>query len=121
MMDFYSDTYDQTVHAFGNDLEKILPKEYAFNSFAKIYGLNKVNHFDFCLNLFLSTGIMHDTGSCFGLRQRDWQNRADLGYWLRITYSRNPKQMVRGVKIFRQFKRQYLRNPSDFYLTGNIY
>lgn len=118
---FYNKNYDQVKKIFGEDIDTILSKEYAFNTFIKIKGMEKVNFFDFSLNLFLSTGIMHDCGPCFGLSQNEWQKNPDLGYWFRISFSRDLDKMEKAINIFEQFKKTFLSCPDKFLLTNKNY
>mgnify|MGYP001584406536 FL=1 len=117
-MSFYSKNYDLIEKILKNDLEILLPKESAFNTFVKISGLDKVNIFDFSLNLFLSSGIMSDAGPSFGLRQSDWEQNKNLGYWVRITFSAKPSDLKNGLQRLSSFKREYLLNPERFIHTN---
>lgn len=117
-LSFYNENYDQIETLFDSDDIQLLPKEYAFNTFLKIKGMENVNFFDFSLNLFLATGIMHDCGPCFGLSQERWQNDPYLGYWLRISFSRDLEKVKKAINIFKQFKNIYLANTDNFLLLG---
>lgn len=115
---FYSQNYDLIIETLGKDLDVILPKQSAFNTFIKVKGLDGVNIFDFTLNLYLATGIMSDTSPCFGLKQSIWESNPSLGYWVRITYSAKPNNLKRGLKILKNFKNKYLLHPEQFIHTN---
>lgn len=116
---FYSQNFDIIRQVLGDDIEVLLPKQSAFNTFVKIKGLEGVNIFDFTLNLYLSTGIMSDTSPCFGLNQFIWENDPKLGYWLRITFSAKPADLKRGLKLLKKFKNDYMLHP-ERYLHTNL-
>jgi aspartate/methionine/tyrosine aminotransferase len=121
MMQFYEGVYQDIVPAFGKDIEKIMPKGCAFNTFTKIRNMDNVNIFDFTLNLYLSTGILHDSGPCFGLSQIEWETNNKLGYWMRISFSRDKEKMEKGIQTFKIFKELFQRNPGLFMVTGKHY
>ncbi|HEX8965258.1 MAG TPA: pyridoxal phosphate-dependent aminotransferase [Patescibacteria group bacterium] len=113
---YYEKTYDEALSILKNDIEIILDKTVAFNTFIKIKDLENINYFDFCLNLFLTTGVESQIGPCFGLTQREWQENKNLGFWLRLSFSR--ETFLEGVKTFVEFKKLYLKNKSKFLKTG---
>lgn len=115
---FYSDIYDVLPSYFKDDLEIILPKQSAFNTFVKLNHINNVNLFDFNLNLYLSTGVMADFGPCFGLSQREWETNPYLGTWLRITFSSPKDKIADAITRLCIFKREYLRAPEKFIHTN---
>lgn len=118
---FYNDNYNQINNLFNSDNYQLLPKEYAFNTFLKIKGVESINFFDFSLNLFLSTGIINECGPCFGLSQDRWQKDPYLGYWLRISFSRDLSATRKAINIFKQFINIYLTYPDKFLLTNKVY
>ncbi len=120
-MKFYSDSYDVALDLLKDDIDYALPKQTAFNTLVKIKGLEKINYFDFCLNLFLTTGIETQIGPCFGFDQKKWQSDPNLGYWLRITFARDRKTFIEGIKKFREFKKVYLENQNKFLKTNRYF
>ncbi len=119
LMKLYKKMYDEALTIMGNDIEKISDKTVAFNTLIKIKGLEKVNYFDFCLNLFLTTGVESQIGPCFGLTQNEWQTNKNLGFWLRLSFSR--ETFLEGVKAFVAFKKTYLENKDKFLNTGLMF
>jgi aspartate/methionine/tyrosine aminotransferase len=116
-MEYYSDTYDLILNLLKDEIEMTLPKTSAFNTLIKIKGMKDANYFDFCFNLFLTTGIETQIGPCFAFNQLKWEQNPDLGFWLRISFSRNKKMFKEGIERFIEFKNLYFKNRARFLKT----
>jgi aspartate/methionine/tyrosine aminotransferase len=119
-MRFYSARFDDALELLKNEIVISMPKKSAFNTFVKIKNLEKVNQFDFLLNLYLTTGVKIEIGPGFGLIQKRWETEPELGFWLRITFARDRNTLTTGLKKFIQFKQTYLAQKNKF-LTTNLY
>jgi aspartate/methionine/tyrosine aminotransferase len=117
---YYSDTYDMVLDLFGKEVEMILPKTCAYNTLIKLKGLENVNFFDFCFNLFLTTGIESQIGPCFAFDQFTWQKNPAFGFWLRISYSRDQEMFKEAIIRLIEFKKIYLENKDKFLKTNII-
>lgn len=117
---FYKNEYMRVKSLLKNEIILETPTKAAFNTFFKIRDLDDTNYFDFCFNLYLSTGVYTQIGPAFGLDQKTWQESRELGFWLRITFARDRKMMTEGIKRFIEFKKIYLNNPKKFIRT-NLY
>ena len=116
----YGDYLDLVLETLGNDIESFVPKTTAFNTFVKIKGVEKTNFFDVCLNYYLCSNVVTQIGPCFAFDQENWQRSPNLGFWLRISYSReNKRKFIVSLKEFSEFKKIYLNNP-DKYLRTNL-
>ncbi|MBN1263227.1 MAG: pyridoxal phosphate-dependent aminotransferase [Candidatus Pacebacteria bacterium] len=115
---YYSQMYDRAIRILKKDLITRTPKISAFNTFIKIRGLEKINQFDFCLNLYLCTNLVTQIGPCFAFDQKRWQTDPELGFWLRLSYSRDKEEYAQGLKLFLKFKKLYLANPNKFLKTN---
>lgn len=120
-MKFYSDSYDSALKILKDDIEISPSKITAFNTLVKIKGLENVNYFDFCFNLFLTSGVESQIGPCFAFDQNTWQKNKDLGFWLRISFSRDPKIFLNGIQKFKEFKKIYLENQDKFLRTDLLF
>lgn len=120
LLQFYSNNYDNCLSLLKDNIDISLPKQSAFNTFVKIKGLDKVNMFDFLLNLYITCGVKIEIGSGFGLDQKTWENTPNLGFWLRITFAKNKDIMTEGINKFLNFKKVYLANQNKF-LKTNLY
>lgn len=118
ILKFYSKMFDEVQETLKKEIIITMPKQSAFNTFVKIKNLEDVNFFDFLLNLYLTTGIKIEIGPGFGLDQKAWEKNPKLGFWLRITFARNKKQFIQGLKLFIEFKKLYLKNQNKFLKTG---
>lgn len=115
---YYSRYYDQCIEMLKNNIEANVPKIVAFNSIIKIKDLEKVNYFDFCLNYYLCCNTVTQIGPCFAFNQARWQNEPRLGFWLRLSYSReDKKRYLKALGQFNEFKQKYLDNPKKFLKT----
>lgn len=114
----YSDAYDLSVKSLGRAAAFIMPKVSAFNTFARIPELDRINQFDFTLNLYVNTGVKIEIGPCFGFSQKDWENDPGKGFWLRITFAKNRKDLKEGIARFIRFKDDYLKRKSRYLDTG---
>ncbi|MDE2590062.1 MAG: pyridoxal phosphate-dependent aminotransferase, partial [Patescibacteria group bacterium] len=115
-MKYYSENLETALTMLQDDLAYMLPKTTAFNTLVKIKGLEGINHFDFCFNLLLTTGTESQIGPCFAFDQQVWQENPNLGFWLRLSYSR--ETFLEGVKNFVEFKKIYLENKDKFLKTN---
>jgi len=114
---YYSYNYNVAISTLNKNIEFSTPKISAFNTFVKIKGMDRTNYFDFCLNLYLCTNIVSQIGPCFAFDQRRWQTDPCLGFWLRLSYSRDRNQFVAALQQFNDFRRMYLENPNKFIAT----
>lgn len=119
-LDFYSKNYDLSQDLLQNDLSIIIPKRSAFNTLVKIKGLEKVNYFDFCFNFYLTCGVETQIGPCYAFDQKTWENDSNLGFWLRLSFSRDKTLFLNGIRKLLEFKEIYLENPTKF-LQTNLY
>jgi len=119
-LDFYSEMYDKMLEILKKEIEVNIQKKSAFNTFIKIKDIDNINFFDFTLNLFLTTGVKIEIGPGFGLSQKQWETDKRLGFWLRITFARNKRMFIKGLKKFVAFKKLYLKNKDKF-LKTNLY
>lgn len=103
-----------------DEIEITTPKEAAFNTFVKIKDMDNINFFDFCFNFYLTCGVETQIGPCFAFDQKIWQKDPMLGFWLRITFARDRKQMIDGLNNFIKFKKLYLNNKDKFLKTNYI-
>lgn len=122
LMEFYSENYDKAVVTLRGDIIKAMPKISAFNTFIKLNGLDEQNMFDFCLNLFLLTGVKTQIGPCFGLNQDKWEKDPDnLGFWLRLTFAREQNEFLEGLILFKEFKAQYAKLKPHLLITNKLF
>lgn len=120
ILDFYSKNFDIAQKLLQNVVEISMPKQAAFNTFVKIKGLENINYFDFCFNFYLTCGVETQIGPCYAFKQKMWEQDKKLGFWLRITFARDRKQFIQGLKKFIEFKKVYLNNQDKF-LKTNVY
>lgn len=118
LMRAYDDLYNLTLRELRNDSEWITPKESAFNTFVKIRGLNNINYFDFMVNLYVTTGVKIEFGPCFGLTQKQWEADSNLGFCIRITYTKDKKMLRTGIRKFLEFTKLYMKYPDKLISTG---
>jgi aspartate/methionine/tyrosine aminotransferase len=109
---YYKDNLLATKKAFGVNILKEAETIFAFNTFFQLDGLDRVNQFDFCLNLFLYYGVKIQTGPYFGFQQHDWEDR--FGFWVRISFSRDKDYLIDGVNKLLLFKEDYQNNPKKY-------
>lgn len=115
----YYKYFDFTISEFGGEVEEYVRKQSGFNTFIKIKDLEEVNIFDFCLNLYLHSGIKIEASPYFGLTQKQWENKKNIGFWIRFTFAQDKKIMRDGIRRFLAFKKSYLSNP-DKYIRTNL-
>lgn len=112
-----------TIHRYENNLQVItatlkgaidyMPDtKTAFNTFIRMRSLDHVNQFDFCLNLFLFFGVKTQVGPYYGYTQQLWES--ELGFWLRVTYSLDPKLLAEASEKFMIFRQDYLQHPHKY-------
>lgn len=118
ILDFYSTNYDIAMEILKGEIEIATPKEAAFNTFVKIKELDNINFFDFCFNFYLTCGVETQIGPCYAFDQKIWQRDPKLGFWLRISFARNRKQFIYGLRKFIEFKKLYLNNKNKFLETN---
>lgn len=117
ILDYYSANYDIAMMVLKDEVEIAMPKQAAFNTFVKIKDMKDINYFDFCFNFYLTCGVETQIGPCYAFDQKRWQSDPSLGFWLRLTFARDRKQFIAGLKKFKSFKKLYLENPSKFLQT----
>lgn len=116
-LSFYGHSFDVALETLGDNAEASCQKKAAFNTLVKVKGIaSNINFFDFCLNLYLTTGIETQIGPCFGLGQRTWEEH--LGFWLRITHTLMPGELQEALRTFLIFRDIYIENPVLFLHTG---
>lgn len=118
LLDFYSQNFDLTMKILKDDIEYQLPKISAFNTFVKIKDIDNINFFDFCFNFYLTCGVETQIGPCYAFDQRTWEKNPELGFWLRITFARDRKQFLNGLRKFKEFKKIYIERPEKFLKTS---
>lgn len=111
---FYSQMFDLSLKLLDKEIAISLPKQSAFNTMVKIKDLERINLFDFTLNLYLTTGVKAEIGPCFGFDQRTWESNPQLGFWLRLTFASSKTALSEGIRRFFAFKNSYLKYPSKF-------
>lgn len=121
LMKDYSQSYDRCCFLLENITPYCLPKMSAFNTFFRIPTLDKVNMFDFTLNLYVYTGVKIEIGPCFGFTQMDWQTNPNLGFWLRITFAKDREILEEGINKFISFSREYKTNTKKWIKTDLEY
>ncbi|MEX2028512.1 MAG: pyridoxal phosphate-dependent aminotransferase [Candidatus Curtissbacteria bacterium] len=104
VLDFYSKNLSVVKRAL-KDESIFSMTESAFNTFVKIKMPQKVNMFDYCLNLFVTKGVKIQPGPYFGLSQKDWED--NFGLWIRISFSSEPLLMKEGLEYLIDFNRFY--------------
>lgn len=109
----YSDYFDFMIRNFGKEITDYSGKQTGFNTFIKIKGINAVNIFDFCLNLYLTTGVKIEAAPYFGFDQKTWEN-LNYGFWMRFTFAQDKKTMKEGIKKFIDFKKAYISSRANF-------
>lgn len=115
----YSDYYDQSLATLNQEVVATTPKASAFNTFVKIKDMPEINFLDFCLNFYLCCNIVTQIGPCFAFNQSTWENDLNLGFWLRLSYSREDKNYyMLALKKFSEFKKIYLSSPDKFLKLG---
>lgn len=121
LMKDYSQSYDRCRFLLKNITPYCLQKMSAFNTFFRIPTLDKVNMFDFTLNLYVFTGVKIEIGPCFGFTQIDWETNPNLGFWLRITFAKNRDTLEEGINKFILFSREYNKNTKKWIKTDLKY
>lgn len=115
----YSDYYDQSLATLNQEIAATTPKTSAFNTFVKIKDMHGVNYLDFCLSFYLCCNIVTQIGPCFAFNQSIWENDPNLGFWLRLSYSREDKKYyLLSLRRFSEFKKIYLSSPNKFLNLG---
>ncbi len=79
-----------------------------FNLLAKLSGMRGVDQRNFISNLFLTEGVELFPGPSFGLTPTAWETHYNLGFWVRITFSRDSSPLKQGLERFIKFKRQWI-------------
>jgi aspartate/methionine/tyrosine aminotransferase len=118
LLDYYRQNYENVITLMTPYLENKANTKCGFNTFLKFKDMEGVNMFDFCLNLYLQTGVMIHAAPYFGFDQKAWENDKDLGFWFRITFALEPKKMDRGIKKLLKFREAYLQGKGKFIKTG---
>jgi len=114
----YSEAYDASIRLLKPVSSFAMPKISAFNTFVKIPLLDRVNMFDFTVNLYVTTGVKIEIGPCFGFSQKDWEEDPSLGFWLRITFAKDIETLRQGIGAFVAFARQYRQGGKEWISTG---
>ena len=117
----YSRNYDLAIDILGKNISSLTPKVSAFNTFVKIKDMEPINYFDFCFNFYLCCNIVTQIGPCFAFDQLKWQKDPSLGFWLRLSYSRERKEFITALKLFNEFKKIYLTNKNKFLKIGLMF
>lgn len=110
----YNNMFDFTTKAFGKEIVAYADKQSGFNSFIKLKGLENINIFDFCLNLYLASGVKIEAAPYFGFNQEIWQLKLNGGFWMRLTFAQDKKTMKEGIERLVEFKKHYLPKNSKF-------
>ncbi len=111
----YSNYYDQALTTLNQEIMAITPKTSAFNTLVKIKAMNGVNYLDFCLNFYLCCNVVTQIGPCFAFNQPTWEKDPSLGFWLRLSYSRQDRKYYMMIlRLFCEFKKVYLSSPNKF-------
>lgn len=114
---FYAQNFDKVYEVLAHNAEAGCEKSVAFNTLVKIKDIPAgTNFFDFCVNLYLTTGIETQIGPCFGLAQSAWEQY--LGFWLRVTYTLPPHELQEALTTLLIFRDMYLEEPYRFIHTG---
>src|SRR3989344_766213 len=116
---YYGEYCKEAYEILEDEIIQFVPKIVAYNTIVKIKGIDNVNFFDFCLNFYLCCNVVTQIGPCFAFDQNRWQRDKNLGFWLRLSYSRkNKKQFMDSLKLLIQFKKIYLNSPEKFLKTN---
>lgn len=113
----YKDLYIKALQEMSDFVSARTETESAFNTFVKLEKLQEVNQFDFTVNLYVQTGLKIEIGPCFGWNQQIWEQDPKLGFWLRLSFSQDKKEFLRGIKQLKKFIPYYLNNGKNLIKT----
>lgn len=118
LLHYYKKNYEEVLLLLSPYLASKSDTKCGFNTFLKFKDMDGVNMFDFCLNLYLTTGVMLHTAPYFGFDQKTWQKDKNLGFWFRITFALEQVKMKQGIDKLLQFRENYLAGKGEYIKLG---
>lgn len=101
----YKEQYYYSIDFLSRFAEKIIKPDSGFNSIIKLKLGKNINQLDFAINCFLATGVKIQIGPCFGLKQKDWEEK--YGVWLRLTTARETSVYKLALESLQTFINSY--------------
>lgn len=108
LLNYYQEYLKKSKQIMKPVIDRQVGDNVAYNTLVRLKLAKGTNLLEFMLNFYLITNTVIQVAPCFAFDQTAWQTTADLGSWMRLSYSRSDqKRYFATLQLLKQFVKQY--------------